>query len=41
MLSDSILKYHLLQLSLKKLWLPTVYSGFQKLLLESISHQKS
>ena len=29
------------QLSLKKLWLPLVYSGFQKLLLESISHQKS
>ena len=32
-----ILKYHV---SLKKLWLPPVYSGFQKLLRESTSHQK-
>lgn len=32
-----ILKYHV---SLKKLWLPPVYSGFQKLLRESISHRK-
>ena len=32
-----ILKYHV---SLKKLWLPPVYSGFQKILRESISHRK-
>ena len=32
-----ILKYHV---SLKKLWLPPVYSGFQKLLRESISNRK-
>ena len=36
-LSLPIVKYHV---SLKKLWLPPVYSGFQKLLCESISHWK-